>query len=81
MQISKPHNLVDAQTDATYAFGIRASLPKSDPFRRLLPDAWETYQWFATTAERDRTLEKKSARHRYSRIGDEPSVNYEPVDR
>jgi hypothetical protein len=81
MQISSQHNLVDAQTGATHPFGIRATIPKSDPFRRLLPDAWETFQWFATIAERDRALEDMSARHRYSRIGDEPSVIYEPVDR
>lgn len=81
MQISNPHNLVHAQTDAAHPFGIRATLPESDPFRRLLPDAWETYQWFTTSAERDRALEDMSARHRYSRIGDAPTVNYAPVDR
>lgn len=81
MQISNQHNLVDVKADTELRFGIRATLPKSDPFRRLLPDTWETYQWFATAAERDRALEEMSTRHRYSRIGDIPTVNYEPLNR
>lgn len=81
MEISNEHNLVDAPEPGERRFGIRVRIPESDPFRRLLPENWETYHWYPDAAARDRALADMSARHRYSRIGDAPTVRYEPVER
>jgi len=81
MKISNPHNLVTAPCEAQQRYGIRVSLPVADPLRRLLPEHWETVHWYEDAATRDRALEDMSVRHRYSRIGDAPSVVYEPVER
>jgi hypothetical protein len=81
MQISNKHNLIDAPADTEHQFGIRVTVPKTDPFSRLVSADWSTYHWFATAIERDQAIEEKSARHRFSRIGDAPTVQYEPVNR
>jgi hypothetical protein len=81
MEISNRHNLIDPPDHREKRYGIRVYLAASDPFRRLLRDQWETYHWFAEASERDRAIEKMSQRHRYSRIGDRPTVRYEPVER
>lgn len=81
MSISNAHNLVEPRKDQEQRFGIRVSLPESDPFRRLLPAQWETCHWYADAATRDAALDDMRTRHRYSRMGDSPSVRYEPVDR
>ncbi|MFQ5634382.1 MAG: hypothetical protein ACE5G3_03505 [Gammaproteobacteria bacterium] len=81
MTISNFHNLVDAPPDSQGRFGIRASLTESDPFKRLLSAGWETFYWYASRAARDNALREMSARHHYSRIGDTPTVRYEPVER
>lgn len=81
MEISNQHNLVDAPDDGERSFGIRVSIDDSDPFRRLVPENWETFHWYADAATRDRALADMSARHRYSRMGDAPTVRYEPVER
>ena len=81
MDISNSHNLVEPAGQADRRFGIRVSLIESDPFRRLLPDQWETFHWYADAAERDLSLDDMRARHRYSRMGDAPAIRYEPVDR
>jgi hypothetical protein len=81
MDISNSHNLIEPPRDRDRPFGIRVTLLESDPFRRLLPDQWETFHWYEDAAERDAALDDMRARHRYSRIGDEPAVCYEPIDR
>ena len=81
MAISNAHNLVDQDSDRERRFGIRVSLAESDPFRRLVSAQWETFHWYADAAARDQALSEMSSRHRYSRLGDTPAVNYEPVDR
>ena len=81
MEISSQHNLIDKPEDREKRFGVRVRLAKSDPFRYLLQDQWETFHWYANAAERDRAIRDMSKRHRFSRIGDRPSLRYEPVDR
>jgi hypothetical protein len=81
MEISNAHNLVHAPDDGKMRFGIRVTLAESDPFRRLLPDQWEKFHWYPDAAARDRALAEMRARHRYSRMGDEPTVSYEPTER
>lgn len=81
MEISNRHNLIDPPENREKRYGIRVYLAESDPFRRLLQDSWETFHWYADAAERDRAITNMSKRHRYSRTGDRPSVQYEPVER
>jgi len=78
---SNPHNLVTTPKDSEKHYGIRVSLAGNDPFRRLLADNWETFHWFAEAGERNVTLADMSRRHQYSRIGDAPTVRFEPVER
>jgi hypothetical protein len=80
MEISQPNNATGSVGQET-KFGIRISAPPGDPFRRLVGDEWHGERWFATREERDRTLQEMVARHRYSRIGDLPSIVVEPVER
>lgn len=81
MKISNEHNLVEPPDDAEKRYGIRVSFVESDPFRRLLSQQRETLYWFDDAAERDAALEDMSSRHRYSRIGDLPTVRCEPIER
>lgn len=81
MEISNRHNLIDPPEDQELRYGIRVSLAATDPFRRLVQDRWETFHWYADAEQRDRAMTDMSKRHRFSRIGDQPSVLYEAVDR
>ena len=81
MKLSNSHNLIDPPEDRDKRYGIRVHLAETDPFRRLLHDRWETFHWFADAVARDRAIRDMSKRHHYSRIGDRPTVQYEPVDR
>ncbi len=75
------HNLVDPATAGRdRPFGIRATLPATDPMTRLIGSDWTQDLWFASKAERDTALEKMRKRHGYYREGDEVSVIYEPID-
>lgn len=80
MEISQPNN-AKRPADAARRFGIRVSAPPGDPFTRLVGEDWATFHWFATREERDRAMGEMAARHRYSRIGDVPSIVLEPVER
>ena len=78
---SNTHNLVTVPKNTEKRFGIRISLAGDDPFRRLLSDDWETSHWFTDAGERDQALADISRRHEFSRIGDTPTVCFEPIDR
>ncbi len=78
MAISNEHNL-NAPVPAARPWGIRVRLRARDPFTRLVDPGWQKLHWFATERERDEALADMSARHAYSRRGDEPSVVYERV--
>jgi hypothetical protein len=80
VEISQPNNATRS-VDTDRRFGIRVSAPPQDPFARLVGTDWHTFHWFATRDERDRTLQEMASRHRYSRIGDVPSIVLEPVER
>ncbi len=60
---------------------ICGSAPPGDPFTQLVGSNWHSFHWFATREERDRAMQEMGARHRYSRIGDVPSVVLDPVER
>jgi hypothetical protein len=76
MAIAHEHNLI-SPPPAAKPFGIRVRLRPGDPFTRLVGADWQKLHWFATERERDEALADMSARHLYSRRGDEPSVVYE----
>ncbi|MCC7257044.1 MAG: hypothetical protein IT486_01605 [Gammaproteobacteria bacterium] len=71
----------ETPTAAAQRFGIRVSAPPGDPFRRLVGEDWHSFRWFATREDRDRTMQEMAERHRYSRIGDVPSIVLEAVER
>ena len=81
MTISQPHNQPDQPAEADCRFGLRVRLPPGDTFASLLGDDWETFQWFPDRASRDAAMAEMAKRHRYSRIGDEPSIVLEAVER
>lgn len=78
--LSNPHNLSTLTQDAAKPYGIRATIPASDPFSRLVDEQWEMLHWYAEAAERDEALADMRRRHEFSRIGDAPTVIYEPID-
>ncbi len=80
MGISQAHNLNQAPPPASRPFGVRVSLKRRDPFRKLLGDSWSRTHWFSSTAERDAALAEMSRKHEYSRPGDRPALVYEKVE-
>lgn len=62
-------------------FGIRATLKPNDGIAAVIGDDWETTRWYATREERDRVIKTIGSRHAFSRIGDEPALNYTAVER
>ena len=82
MDYSHRHNLVEpSRAGRERNWGIRVTLPPSDPFNNIVGPGWEKFHWYATESERDRALEKMRTRHGYYRIGDEPSLVFETVRR
>ena len=79
MAVCHEHNL-RAPPPAETPYGIRVTLRPGDPFARLVGAGWQKLHWFATAAERDAVLADMASRHVYSRRGDEPTVDFEPVD-
>ena len=79
--LSNPHNLQVAPREHEKCHGIRVSVTASDPFRNLLDEDWDTFHWFSDAHERDAALTEMSRRHEFSRLGDRPTLRYEPVDR
>lgn len=80
MDICHPHNL-NKPLDIPKPFGIRVSIRPSDTFARLLGTHWERHHWYATREERDKALSDMASEHLYSRIGDKPTLVYEPVEK
>lgn len=80
-KICHPHNLLRPRSPEQPRYGVRVSLPPGDTFRRLLGDDWRQEHWFQTPAERDRALERLRLRHPYYRIGDNPSLVVETIER
>lgn len=78
MALSNEHNL-RVMPASVKPFGIRVSLPASDPFARLVGADWQKLHWFASERERDAVLADMASRHLYSRRGDDPSVVLEKV--
>jgi hypothetical protein len=64
-------------------FGIKGSLPESDPMRssHLLGSDWEWYRWYETETERDQVFQDMISKHPYYRIGDYPSQILNKIER
>ncbi len=75
------HNLLARQPASGRRYGIRVSLPESDPLRQVLGENWEAFRWYHSEPERDQALRDMTAEHLYSRPGDRPSVVCEPIER
>lgn len=80
MAIANEHNLAHPIPDKR-PFGIRVRLKSSDPFRNLVGSDWTREHWYATREERDRVMAEMSRRYIYFRPGDQPTLDYEPVDK
>ena len=80
MEICHAHNL-DRDPTRPKLYGSRVSLRQGDSFSRLLGKDWETEHWYATAAERDRSLRDMASEHLYSRRGDRPALRFERIER
>jgi hypothetical protein len=80
MPICHEHNLA-APLSKKCPFGIRIRLRSTDPFKNLVGADWTREHWFATREERDEALGEMSGRYLYFRPGDQPSLEYEKVER
>lgn len=81
MKISQPHNQPPSVPESDCRFGIRVSLPPGDTFRDLLGDEWESFHWYPDAGSRDAAMREMAKRHAYSRIGDEPSIWLQAIER
>ena len=81
MGIANVQNLVRTLPVLPRPYGIRVRLRSGDPFAKLLGAEWQKTHWFFTSGERDRVLEDMSRKHEYSRIGDQPALVFEKVEK
>jgi hypothetical protein len=81
MSIANEHNVNGGSAATVRPFGVRVKLPPGDPFRRLLGDDWQKLHWYETARERDAALVDMARRHEFSRIGDEPALLFEKIER
>ena len=80
MTICHEHNLA-RPTAEQRPFGLRVKLRSTDPFRNLVGANWSKEHWFASRDERDRALKEMSGRYLYFRPGDQPTLEFEKIDR
>jgi hypothetical protein len=80
MPICHDHNL-SRPLPKQLPFGILVKLRSTDPFKNLIGGDWTKEHWFATRDERDRALKEMSGRYVYFRPGDQPTLEYEKMDR
>jgi hypothetical protein len=81
MGIANAQNLTRTLPVLPRPYGIRVRLKARDPFTKLLGADWQKTHWFFTAGERDRVLEDMSRKHEYSRIGDQPALVFEKVEK
>ena len=81
MRVSQPHNQPDRLPEEQCRFGIRVTLPPGDTFTEVLGGDWESFHWFPDASSRDEAMRDMARRHRYSRIGDDPRIRLEALER
>ena len=79
MAIFHEHNLREPLPQKK-PYGIRVTMPTSDPLRNLVGVDWEKLHWFATRAERDDWHRQMSGRYVYFRPGDRPTLEFATID-
>jgi hypothetical protein len=80
MAICQEHNLAFPLHQGG-RYGIRVTLPRTDPFRNLIGGDWKKEHWFATAKERDEALIEMSQRYLYFRPGDRPAIQVDKIER
>jgi hypothetical protein len=80
MPICHEHNLAQP-IPKQRAFGLRVRLRTTDPFKNLIGGDWSREHWFVTRAERDQALLEMSGRYVYFRPGDQPTLDFEKLER
>jgi len=80
MPICHEHNLA-RPIPKDLRYGIRVKIRPTDPFKYLVGEDWSREHWFATREERDRALKEMSGRYVYFRPGDQPSLDFEKIER
>ena len=80
MPICHEHNLADP-IPSRCPFGLRVKLRSTDPFRNLVGGDWSREHWFATREERDAAIKEMGSRYVYFRAGDQPTLEFEKVDK
>jgi hypothetical protein len=81
MGIANQQNMIRSVPVLPQPYGIRVRLRPGDPFAKLVGADWQKTHWFFTAAERDRVLDDMSRKHEYSRIGDQPALVFEKVEK
>jgi hypothetical protein len=81
MGIANVQNLRRTEPQLPRPYGVRVRLKPLDPFVKLLGADWQKTHWYFTAAERDLALDDMSRKHEYSRIGDQPALVFEKVER
>lgn len=77
--ICHPHNLRQPPSDVR-PYGIRITLKRDTPFRRLLGDDWQKVHWYATADARDAALLHMTSQPGVYRIGDIADVVFEKTE-
>lgn len=80
MPICHEHNLA-RPIPQKLPYGIRVKARSTDPFKNLVGEDFVREHWFATKEERDRALKEMSGRYVYFRPGDQPTLDYEKIER
>lgn len=78
--ICHAHNL-NRDLTVPRRYGVRVTLSPHDSFSGVLGTDWERVHWFETPEERDHALHEMASEHLYSRRGDRPTLQYEPIER
>lgn len=78
--ICHAHNLA-RPLPAERRYGIRVRLSATDPFRQLVGANWAKEHWFVSAADRDRALDEMSQRYVYFRPGDQPTLEFERIEK
>ncbi len=78
--ICHAHNL-SRPLAAERRYGIRVRLSDTDPFRQLVGSGWAKEHWFASAEDRDRALDEMSQRYIYFRPGDQPTLEFEKIEK
>jgi len=81
MRICHSHNLDAGQHNNARNYGLRLSLPAGDTFASVLGPNWSAERWYCSDGEREAALLDITGKHRFSRIGDQPTYVVERIGR